>query len=385
MTKILKTFFMEGMLIFMKIIATRENLQYGINTVQKAVSIKNTIPVLSGIRLKTEGNKLYMAATDLEIGIECFITVQVLEEGEIVLPARQFSELVRRLPDTKIAINYLESIVGVEIKYNDAEVNIKGWPGDEFPVIPELGEGDYHFEINPNLFKNMVKQTIFATSNDDSRPIFTGALLETEENDFKLITTDSHRLALRIGKGNIIKENNNNLIIPAKALGEFSRIIKDDDESIQITGNNNQICFKNNDTLLISRLIDGRFPDYRQVIPDNFTTLLKIKTKDLQETVERANLFSGEKDGTSVIKLKIDDGYLNISSKSDLGKVDENIPIFLEGESLEISFNARYILDVLKVLESEDLTFSLTGPLSPGIIKSGNHDNYTYLILPLRN
>lgn len=369
----------------MKIIATKDNLQYGINTVQKAVSTKNTIPVLSGIRLKAVDNKLYMAATDLEIGIECFVAVQVLEEGEIVLPARQFSELVRRLPDTKIAINYIDSIIGVEIKYNDAEVNIKGWPGDEFPVIPDLEEGEYNFEINSTLFKNMVKQTVFAASSDESRPIFTGALLEIEENDFKLITTDTHRLALRSSKGNIIKNNNINLIIPAKALAEVSRIIQEDDENIQIKGNNNQICFKSSDTLLISRLIDGRFPDYRQVIPDKFSTVIKIKTKDLQETVERANLFSGEKDGTSVIRLKIENGYLNISSKSDLGKVDEKIPIFVEGEDIEISFNARYILDVLKVLESEDLKFSLTGPLSPGVIKSGNHDNYTYLILPLRN
>lgn len=367
----------------MKITISKDNLLYGIQTVQKAISNKNTIPVLSGIRLKALDNRLFFAATDLEIGIECHVPVQTLEEGEIVLPARHLSELVRKLPDTKITINYLPEIVGVEIKYNDSEVVLKGWQGDEFPIIPDL-EGDYYFEIIPNILKNMIKQTLFATTSDDTRPIFTGALFEIEDDHLKIITTDTHRLALRSGKINILGNQDVSVIIPAKTLSEVNRITKEEEEMITIKGNTKQICFATEDTRIISRLIDGKFPNYRQVIPSDTKTLLKIKTKNIQQTVERANLFSNEKDGTSIINLNIENGTLQVSSQSEMGKVEEKISVLDEGENMSIAFNAKYLLDVLKVMDAEDIDFELTGPLSPGVIKPGNHDNFIYVILPIR-
>lgn len=371
------------MVLILKIIASKENLLDGINAVQKAVSNKNTIPILSGIFLKAVDNNLLFAATDLEIGIECKVPVQVIEEGEIVLPARHFSELVRKLPNTKIIINYLSDIIGVSIQYDDAEVNLKGWPGDEFPLIPEL-EGNFSIEVETNILKNMIKQTIFATATDDNRPIFTGVLFELENNELHMVATDTHRLALRSG---ILKNNQNksiSIIIPGKTLGEVNRIIKEEDEALIIKGNMNQISFETQDTKIISRIIEGKFPNYKQVIPQEYKSLLKVKTKAFQETIERANLFSSEKDGTSIIKLVMGDGFLEITSKSEMGKVEEKIPSYSEGENIEISFNAKYLLDALKIIDTEDLNINLSGPLSPGIIKSGNHNNFIYLILPLR-
>ncbi|SMB87498.1 DNA polymerase-3 subunit beta [Desulfonispora thiosulfatigenes DSM 11270] len=367
----------------MKITISKENLLYGIQTVQKAISTKNTIPTLSGIKFKVENNRLYFTATDLEIGIECHVPIEAIEDGEIVLPARHLSELVRKLPDTKITINYLPEITGVEIKYDDSEVVLKGWPGDEFPLIPDF-EGDYAFEINPNVLKNMIKQTIFATTSDDTRPIFTGALFEIENDHLKIITTDTHRLALRSGKVNVLNDQAINVIIPGKTLSEVNRITKDEEELIKINGNTKQICFETEDTKIISRLIDGKFPNYRQVIPNDPKTFLKIKTKSLQHTVERANLFSNEKDGTSVINLHIENGTLQVTSQSELGKVEEKISVLDEGEPMTIAFNAKYLLDVLKVMDTEDLDFNLTGSLSPAIVKPGNHDNFIYVILPIR-
>jgi len=372
------------MVFNLKIVATKENLLYGIQTIQKAIANKNTIPILSGILLKAKENKLFLTATDLEIGIECKVPVQILEEGEIVLPAFHFSELVRKLPDTKISIDYLPEIVGVKIKYNNAEVNLKGWPGEEFPVIPDL-ENEYSFEINSNILKNMIKQTLFATAVDDSRPIFTGLLFEIKDKDLKIIATDTHRLALRVGKINIDKNNNQiNIIIPGKTLSEVNRITNKEDENLKVRGNLNQICFETDETRIISRLIDGKFPDYRKVIPEDYKTLVKVKTKDLKETIERANLFSNEKDGTSIVKIEISDEILKVTSKSEIGRVDEKLPVMVEGESLEISFNAKYLIDVLKIMKDEDINITLSGHLSPGIIKPGNHENFLYLILPLR-
>lgn len=367
----------------MKIISTKENLLEGINTVQKAVSNKNTIPILDGIYLKAEKGFLYFSATDLEIGIQCKVPVQVIEEGEIVLPARHFSELVRKLPNTKITISYLSDILGVSIKYNEAEVHLKGWPGDEFPKIPDL-EGNFELEVDNSLLKNMIKQTLFATSTDDNRPIFTGVLFEIKNNELVMVSTDTHRLVLRIGKINNTLESDISLIIPSKTLSEVHRNIKESDETLKIIGNINQVSFQTQDTKIISRIIEGKFPDYNQVIPNTYKTLIKVKTKELQETIERANLFSNEKDGTSIIKLLIDESFLVITSHSEMGKVEEKLSIFVEGEKTEIAFNAKYLLEVLKVIESEDINMALSGPLSPGIIKAGSHENFTYLLLPLR-
>ncbi|MFZ5945040.1 MAG: DNA polymerase III subunit beta [Bacillota bacterium] len=367
----------------MKIIATKESLLNGIQTVQKAISTKNTIPILSGISIKAAENKLFFRATDLEIGIECRVPVQVLEEGEVVLPSRHFSELVRKLPNTKIHITYLPEIIGVNIRYDDAEVDLKGWPGEEFPAIPEVND-KFSFDIDPMILKNMIRQTIFATAIDDSRPIFNGALFEIKDNNFNMVTTDTHRLALKSGKINLSLENNINIIIPGKTLSEVHRAIREDDDFIRIKGNENQISFENDETRIISRLIEGKFPNYQQVIPQDFKTFIKIKTKNFQETIERANLFTNEKDGTSIIKIIVNNDIMQVTSKSEIGKVDEKIPIYCEGENLEISFNAKYLIDALKVIDSEDLDISLSGSLSPGIIKPGNNSNYLYLILPLR-
>ena len=349
----------------------------------RSISTKNTIAALGGIKITIKNNQMFFTATDLEIGIECYTPVESLEDGEIVLPARHFSELVRKLPNTKIIITYLPEITGVKIQYDDSEVVLKGWGGDEFPLIPDF-EGDYAFEINPLVLKNMIKQTVFATSTDDTRPIFTGALFEIENNDFKIITTDTHRLALSSGKVNLIKGDRINVIVPGKTLHEISRITKDEEELIQVYGNSKQICFQTEDAKIISRLIDGQFPNYRQVIPNDPQTFIKIKTQNLQHTVERANLFSNEKDGTSVINLLLDNGVLQINSESDMGKVEEKISVLDEGEGMSISFNARYLLDVLKVIDTEDLSFDLTGSLSPAIVKPSNHDNFIYVLLPIR-
>jgi len=263
-------------------------------------------------------------------------------------------------------------------------VDLKGWPGEEFPVMPDL-EREYEYELDTNVIKSMIKQTLFATAADDSRPIFTGALVEVTDNNINMVTTDTHRLALRSGKIINKMDKGINLIIPGKTLSEISRIIKDEDEIIKIKGNNNQISFATGEARIISRIIEGKFPNYKQVIPQDYKTFLKVKTKALQETIERANLFSSEKDGTSIIKITVDNNSLQVTSKSEIGKVEEKMPIFMEGDNLEISFNAKYLLDALKVMDAEDLDINLTGSLSPGIIKPGNNGNYLYLILPLRN
>lgn len=369
----------------MKFMATKDNLLNGINIVQKAISSKNTMPILSGIYLKAVDNKLLFAATDLELGIECKVPVQIIEEGDVVIPARYLSELVRRLPNTNLMFEYISESVSVKITYDHAETFIKCWKGEEFPTIPDL-QDDYAFNVNPVVFKSMIKQTTFCANTDDVRPIFTGALLEIVNNDLTIVATDSHRLAYKKGKINNLVGEDFKAVVPVKSLNEISRIIKDDTEDIlNIRCNKNQICFENSELRLITRLINGIFPDYNQVIPASYKSLIKTKKKPLQDAIERANLFVIEKDGTSVLKFNIAGNNINIISKSEYGMVDENIEVYLEGDELSISFNARYMIDALKNIDFDDLDITMGNALSPAIIRPVNDDKFLYLLLPLRS
>lgn len=368
----------------MKFTSTKENLLSGINTVQKAISNKGAIPVLTGIYLKAEGNRLTFAATDLEIGITCTEPVQMLEEGHAVIPAHFFAEIVRRLPNTNLLFSYDDETVSIKIEYDHAETNIKCWRGEEFPGVASLEDG-YMFTVNPAVFKALVKQTGFCANVNDPRPIFTGALLETEDNNLTMVGTDSHRLAVKKCKIDNLTNENYKIVVPVKSLNEISRILKDDnDDVLTIRSNGRQISFENRDIRLVSRLIDGAFPNYRQVIPDESQILMKAKKKNLQESIERASLFVPEKDGYSVLRFNITDSNLNIVSKSEYGMVNENLNVYTEGDELSILFNAKYLLDAFKTMDFDDLDIHLGGSLSPAIFRPLNDESYLYLLLPLR-
>lgn len=368
----------------MKFSAPKENLLYGISAVQKAISAKNTVPILSGIYLKAENGRLTFAATDLEIAIECTVPALVITEGEIVLPGRYFAELTRRLPDGEVIFEYQPEAVSMKITYENAESTIKGWNGEEFPTINQIN-GDNIISIAPVEFKNLVRQTTFCANKDDVRPVFTGALLEVENDKLKMIATDSYRLSYKSGNIQNPKACTFQKVVPVKALEELSRILKDDEEDmLYITYNQNQMSFYNSEIRFNTRLIDSNYPDYRRVIPQNHQTLIKFKKRNLQNTIDRATLFSSEKDGTNVIKIIIEDENINITSQSDYGKIDENLPIYQEGENLAIAFNARYLTDAFKTMDYEDLQATFSGSLGAAVF-TGNNDDYLYLILPLRS
>lgn len=368
----------------MKFSSTKENLLAGINTVQKAISTKNTLPVLMGIYLKAEDNRLTFAATDLEIGIECKVPVEVIEKGHVVIPAHLFAEMVRKLPNIHLMFELLEDTATVKITYAQAEVYIKSWRGEEFPVIPNPEE-QYALQINPAVFKAMVKQAVFCANPTDPRPIFTGALLEIINNDLTMISTDSHRLALKKCKVENLSGNDFKMIVPVKSLNEISRILKEDSgEPVHIRCNGNQICFENEDLRLVSRLIDGVFPNCNQVIPKDYETLIKAKKKQILETVERASLFVPDRDGSSVLRFHVSDSNINIVSKSEYGMVDENLNVYTEGNPLSILFNAKYIIDAFKIMDFDDLDIQMGGPLSPAVFRPLNDESFLYLLLPLR-
>lgn len=369
----------------MKFSAPKENLLYGINAVQKAISAKNTVPILSGIHLKAEGSHLTFAATDLEIAIQCTVPCLVISEGEIVLPGRYLAELTRRLPDGEVIFEYIPESVSIKITYENAESTIKGWPGEEFPTISRINS-ENSFSILPSEFKNLIRQTTFCANKEDIRPVFTGALLEVKGNRLNIVATDSYRLSFKQGVIQNPADLSLSKVVPVKALEELSRILKDDDDDLlNITYNQNQMSFANSELSFITRLIDNAFPDYNRVIPQSHQTLIRFKKRNLQNTIDRAMLFASEKDGTNVIKMKIKDENINITSQSDYGKIDENLPVYQEGENLSIAFNARYLTDAFKTMDYEDLEATFSGSLGAAVFRGLNDDKYLYLILPLRS
>ena len=367
----------------MKFTANKDNLSFGVQVVQRAVSSKNPLPVLSGILLKLKNGQLIFTATDLEMGIECSVPVDTGEEGGVVLPSKYFGEIVRKLPDVKISLDVNKENNSTSIKYGQSEFNLLGLPADDFPILPSI-DSESTLIIKQEIFKNMIKQVSFSVSSDDNRPVFTGILVEIENGSIRLIATDTHRLAYRSGKiENLDLDFSKSVIIPGKTLNELNRIMNSDSEKLKIAFGDNQIVFEMPGIRLISRLIEGQFPNYKQVIPQGCKTKIKIKTKELLEATERASLLA--KEGSNVIKLNITSEKMIISSNSpEIGKIEEQINIEIEGEETQIAFNSKYLIDVLKVIDVDEILLELTGSLSPGIIKPLEGEDYVYLILPIR-
>ncbi len=365
----------------MKVNCSKDSLLTGVNTVLKAVSNKNTMPVLQGILIKAENQNLIFEATDLEMGIRCMVPAHIESEGVTVLPARIFSDLVRKLPDANIELELQNDILN--IRYFESSLSLRGFDPDEFPLLPDL-IGEETFALPVDIFKNMIKQTIFACSTEESRPVFTGCLLQIEESNLRLIATDTHRLSFSFSE---ISNPENYVfqgIIPAKTLNEIHRLLRDDEENLTIRFNEAQILFQFGSVELLSRLIEGQFPNYKQVIPQSCQTKVFLSTKLFQDSVERASLLARDGNHPNIIKLLVESDRLSIDQASELGEISEIMSIKKEGNDLKIAFNSKYLLDVLKVIDSEEIILEMSGSFSPGIIRPIDDPNYLYLALPVR-
>ena len=367
----------------MKISATRENLFFGVSAVQKAVSSKNILPVLSCIKLEAKGGMLYFSATDLEMGIECHVPVEIIFEGIAIVPARYFSEIVRKLPDTAITL----SIVGendLQIQYENSQMNLKTMPAADFPNLPDVA-GENEIQIQADVLRQMIKQTVFAAGTDDGRPLFTGILCETDQEKLTMVGTDTHRLALRQGLTIKSPDKQLSFIIPGKILTELARLMVEDEEICYLSLSKNLACIVVANIKIICRLLEGQFPNYRQVIPSQYKSKLYGKTKNIQDAVERISLFTMTNDNSKTIQVKVEDQQLIFSSQSDLGQGYEKINVDFDGEPVTIAFNSRYVIEVLKIIEAEKVSLEFTGSLSPCIIRPAESANFLYLLLPVRS
>lgn len=363
----------------MKIRIQQKDLSKCINVVQKGISSKSTLPILSGILLEAEEGKLKLTGTDLEIGIKSSIDCDIIEEGSIVIASRLFGDIVRKLPDLPIDINVDENN-NVHINCGNSKFNIIGQPSLDYPQLPEIFEGNY-FEIPKDLLKSMIRQTIFAAAQDETRPILTGALFETNNNSASLVAIDGYRLAVK--KVSVNVDEDIKVVIPAKTLNEVSKILEDDDAEVKISCTQGNVIFNFGDTIITSRLLEGQFLNYNDIIRNEYKLKIKVKTRDFQECLERASLLARE-GKNNLVRLDISDDKLIITSNSEIGNVYEELPIELEGNDIKIAFNSKYILEGIKAIDSEEIVMDMISNVNPCIIRPAEDNSYTYLVLPVR-
>ncbi len=359
------------------------DLYESLNIVRRAVAKNKTLPILTGIYLKLEKNKLILKATDLELGIEYSIKVDAENEGAVVLPAGQFLNIIRELPSEKIYMDLDQDKWQMEIKCLNSLFKINGYDPDEFPSLPQVEESA-RFTLPGAKFKNMLQKVRISTSKDETQPALTGALFIVKPEEVRMVSTNTYRLSYVDSPLQTEVEENIEVILPGSTLQELNNLLEDEG-SVEIIVDSNYARFQFAGIVLISRLIEGKFPNYELVIPDEFNSKFIADLSQLHNAVKRASLIA--KLDANIISISADDGVLNInSSEGSSGYAHEEIEIDLSGPDQKINIDAGYLIDVLKVLSEEEINIEMIGPLNPLVVKNESEDGgkFIYLIMPVR-
>lgn len=376
----------------MNISIDREALARSVQDVMKAVSTRTTIPILTGIKLTATALGVTLTGSDSDISIESFIPlekegqllVDVKRPGSIVLQARFFAEIVKKLPQQTVEIETEDNFLTV-IRSGHSEFRLNGLNADEYPRLPQIEEENV-FQIPADLLKTVIRQTVFAVSTSETRPILTGVNWKVENNELVCTATDSHRLAMRKVKIEAEHAVSYNVVIPGKSLNELSKILDDGSAPVDIVITANQVLFKAEHLLFFSRLLDGNYPETARLIPTESKTTMTVNAKEFLQAIDRASLLAREGRNNVVKLTTLPGGLLEISSVSpEIGKVTEQLQAeSLEGEELNISFSAKYMMDALRALDGTDIQISFTGAMRPFLLRPLHTDSMLQLILPVR-
>lgn len=364
----------------MKLKCQKNDLIQAVATVQKAITNKSTLAILSNIKLEAYGTTLTLTGSDLNLSIITKIPVTIDEEGSFVLPSRLLGELIRKSPDEIIEMELKEDKMFIHSGLSN--FNIQGQSAIDYPELPEVDNNNV-YDVDAQLLSNMIRQTNFAISQDDSRIILTGSLIEINDGILNIVSLDGYRMAIRKA---IIKNNENNrVVIPGKTLSEVFKILGSSDFNgdVKLSFTDKHALFSIGDNQIISRLLEGEFINYNQILPSEFKSQVKVNTKEFMNSIDRAFLMARESKNVS-IKMVINDDFIEILSNTEVGSFNEKIQIKLEGQDLEIGFNPKYLIDALKIIDAEEIYLDLINGISPCIIRPADNNNFKYLVLPVR-
>ena len=363
----------------MKVIVDGLDLSDGVLKVSKALNAKKLNSVLEGIKLSAKGDTLTLTATDTELTIERVIKAEVLMEGDTVVTGKYFGDFIKKLDQEQVE---LSDITGqLKIKYSDSESEMQIYNAEEFPKINKDIKGNT-FSLSQKEFKDVVTKTVFACAQDESRPILKGCLFEVLNDTLTAVALDGYRMTVCNKKLNSAS-GNFKAVIPSRTLLEITRLLEKDEDIVDITIQKNSLMLEVGNTTLISRLLEGEFINYKQILPTSFVTEVRINKNMLLNSVERASILS-RLDRMSMVKFDVKENYLNVISKSEIGNVNESIPISLEGKDVLIAFNSKYISEYLRISEDEFVRIYMNSPIAPCVFRPMEGNDYIYLVLPVR-
>jgi DNA polymerase-3 subunit beta len=370
----------------MRLSCLQENLSKCLGIVGRAVATRTTLPVTNNVLLATEQSRLKLSATNLEIAISCWLGAMVEKDGAITVPARLLNEFVTSLPSGKIDLALGDHTL--ELKCARFEARISGIDAEDFPPIPKIS-GGATYQIEPDALRLAINQVVFATASEDTRPVLTGVSAEFEGDTLTLAAADGFRLAVHKAPLTGTAKERVEIIIPGRSLAELNRLLADQGEPVEVavSQNKNQVLFRMKDVELVSQLIQGTFPNYRQLIPQSSSTRAVVSTPEFLRATKTAAIFA--KDGSGIVRLQItpdsgSSGKMSVSARSEqvgdnVGEIDAKV----EGEASKIAFNGKYLTDVLGVIHEGEVALETTTPSSPGVIRPLGADNYVHIIMPM--
>lgn len=378
----------------MKISCNQASLAKQLAIVGRLVSGKPGLPILANVLLETEDSKLKLTATDLELGVHTWIGAEVKAEGKITIPARTFSEFVNSLPTGSMEVELEKQVMKVTATNNAAQFNTL--PPDDFPAVPTVKDGTLIMSLEPDAIQSAINRVALAAASDDSRPVLTGIKVEAEGTGLTLVAVDGFRLARQYMEMEKTVKEKVDLLIPAKSFQELARVINDlsdgsdkkkkDMVEVYLLKNKNQVIFRYKEVDLISRLIDGQFPEYKQIIPTGYQTKVEMNVAELQNAVRIVNIFARNVIGNkAVMEFLPKDKQVKVSA--DLVEVGGNESIFEaegEGDNLKIGFSAKFLTDMVSCVSGDKMIFEGSNPTAPGVFKSKGEDGYIHIIMPMR-
>jgi DNA polymerase-3 subunit beta len=372
-----------------KVTAAQEHLSHALRVAGRAVATRSPLPITTNVLVMSEGERLKVAATNLDIAISTWIDATIAEPGAITLPARLLSEFVDNLPSAPVDLTVKQGSNSAHLSSGRFQANIRGMSADDFPVIPTADEQPAA-TIDPALLKEMIEQVAFATAADDTRPMLTGVLATFSGSELTLAATDGFRMAIRSGELTSASTGDFSVIIPGRTLSELARILPEGETPVEIavTPNRNQVVFRAPDLHVVSRLIEGTYPNVRQIVPTKFATKVVVSTGDLLKATKIASFFS--RDNSNAITLEIEPGgeagvgnVVISGGAAELGDDRGEVDAVVNGGSARVQFNSRYVADVLGVLQSPQVGLEITGPNSAAVFRPIDSVDYTHVVMPM--
>ncbi len=367
----------------MKVVCARDELAQRLAIVGRAVSTRSSVQVLLGVMLRAEEGRLDLAATDMELSLRAGLSAEVAGDGAVVVPGRLLVDLVRLLPAAEVSLEHRADEGVLRVECGSASYRLNTYSADDFPRLPEA-DAARSFAVDRAAFLETVAKVSRSASRDESRPVLTGILVRFESAKLVMAATDSYRLAVKETQLEEALEGSLEANVPARTLQELGRIATAGEaETISVAALENQVIFTVGDVVLSSRLVEGRFPNYQQLLPESYEHELRVSRDELLEVVRRVGLLAQK---NAPLRLRFSEGTLDVSAQTpDVGEASESLPVPFAGEPLEIGFNPEFFREGLESVESEDLVLKLISPLRPGLIQAGDEGaGFLYLVMPIR-